>query len=1037
MSEKTQQLTSAEQSGVGQVLVDRFELLALLGEGGQARVYKAHDRILDITVAIKLIPQANVLSSNAIENLRNEVLMARQLNHNHIVNVYEFYQTAHLVFYTMAFVNGTPLQTALSNKPDQNDAAQWITQLVDALKTCHDNDIIHGDIKLDNILIDTSGRLVLLDFGISKYLTAPHQEQGSITWIAPEVRKHRQISAASDLYSLGKVIEAICSTMTHSDRSWRRKMSSLSVALQAIDPAQRPPLAQVRKELDTSISHNPQGRVLVGVAVLVACLIGGIWLNETDSDFTISESTQTDQLKTITIITDYQQPSMVDFARLIHLGLQSHSSVYSIDPQQVRLVEENLGLSPLSDTSDRARITQLLESEFLLIIERYKLEQDNVIRISLRGMPGERDWFTQTYSLAEYRLSDIIEPVLQNITEVLQDDPISAPLNSAASFDLQELQKAFREDSEKAIEEQLLALQTSSKTQPEVWYYVAQIALDFDASTIASDALSRLIESPTINNLWLLRGQALLAQLNDDYETAAARLDALLERTEPRPDLLAERANLAFLMNDLTQAKNLYQQALEVDANQPYWWFELARIKIIQSETKSAIENELTQSLVRFRQLQDDYGQGLVLNAFGVAHLRMSEFSTAGRYFTESLEFRDATTHPRDRATTLANLATVRAIEANYQEADDLLREARTVLEQLNDKLAIAHIENERGLLLEEQGLYVAALKHYKTSLDIRLQESDDYLQAQSVNNVAFMHFLLGDFSLAEVYWRQAIQVFNEVKDLATLHSTQLSYTQLLLLRGQYRQAEQILVDILQNKERTPEAEIATYLLLSRLQFAQSQLKVARQHIDDAIASARQIDDSRGLVEALLWAAEMSIDLADKESAEPFVAELMQLSKQLNHEQRIAQQWLQARLNHIENTQEKGPLEDVLTRLLDGPYSQVLKARIAADIISRIGIPTTHPAWDFLADFVSPTMYATRMDYLIALIHQDDTALAELLMLLKRYPLYWRNAEYYQRISTHSERAILETAAMEAQQRLFEQMTDGQQQQYQNFLRQQ
>ena len=204
---------------VGRTLANRFEIVSLVGQGGMASVYEAHDIVLDRIVALKLF---TLDAPEDRSRLEIEVRMLSRLNHPNLVTVHD----AHIAsgaddgpsFLVMEFVRGKSLRDAASGR--QFSAAEIATVAADiasALSVVHDAGIVHRDVKPANILIEQTGsgapglRAKLADFGIahaigSTRLTAVGTVIGSAAYLSPEQAEGADVTTASDIYSLGLVL---------------------------------------------------------------------------------------------------------------------------------------------------------------------------------------------------------------------------------------------------------------------------------------------------------------------------------------------------------------------------------------------------------------------------------------------------------------------------------------------------------------------------------------------------------------------------------------------------------------------------------------------------------------------------------------------------------------------------------------------------------------------------------------------------------------------------------------------------------------
>ncbi len=215
----------------GRTLSGRYDVLELLGAGGMGAVYRAHDRELDEIVALKVIRSDRASHPHMVEQFRREVKLARRVTHVNIARTFELGYAEGVVFCTMELVDGESLRSRLrrEGKLSVREAATIARGLCDGLTVAHAAGVIHRDIKPDNVLLASDGRVVLADFGVAT-LTAVTDGAlvGTLEYMAPEQARGEPPTPASDLYSVGLVLYEMLTGL----RAFAGTMSELLVAKQ-------------------------------------------------------------------------------------------------------------------------------------------------------------------------------------------------------------------------------------------------------------------------------------------------------------------------------------------------------------------------------------------------------------------------------------------------------------------------------------------------------------------------------------------------------------------------------------------------------------------------------------------------------------------------------------------------------------------------------------------------------------------------------------------------------------------------------------
>ena len=198
----------------GRVVAGRYELGELLGAGGMAEVYLAHDRRLDRPVAVKLLGAGFAADPEQVERFRREAQAAAGLNHPNVVAIYDWGQDGGGYYLVMEYVRGRNLKEVVRDGGPlpEGQALAIAADVAAALEAAHARGVVHRDVKPHNVMLDERGRVKVGDFGIAQAaggttLTRTSSAVlGSAHYLSPEQARGERVDARSDLYSLGALL---------------------------------------------------------------------------------------------------------------------------------------------------------------------------------------------------------------------------------------------------------------------------------------------------------------------------------------------------------------------------------------------------------------------------------------------------------------------------------------------------------------------------------------------------------------------------------------------------------------------------------------------------------------------------------------------------------------------------------------------------------------------------------------------------------------------------------------------------------------
>jgi serine/threonine-protein kinase len=233
----------------GSVVANRYEIVTLLGSGGMGEVYEAEDKELNARIALKVLPPQTSINDPALDRFRREVQLARQVTHPNVCRVFDIgrhrQQGREIVFLTMEFIPGETLSARLrrEGRIQRPEGLAIALQLCRALAAAHEAGVLHRDFKPGNVMLTGAReqvRAVVTDFGIARWIGKAADPPGTLTnrgaifgtpvYMSPEQIQGKELTVASDIYSLGLVLYEMVTGVRpfHDESSWGETLKRLT-----------------------------------------------------------------------------------------------------------------------------------------------------------------------------------------------------------------------------------------------------------------------------------------------------------------------------------------------------------------------------------------------------------------------------------------------------------------------------------------------------------------------------------------------------------------------------------------------------------------------------------------------------------------------------------------------------------------------------------------------------------------------------------------------------------------------------------------
>ena len=937
---RTQPAPDSRSLEEGELLAGRYRIQEKIGSGGMGIVYRAFDEELGLLVAVKAL-RSDLAGDGRVETrLRRELVLNRQVSHKHAVRIHDIGHDRGLLFLTMDLVEGRSLRQVLRDEgPLSPDRAVAIArQLALALEAAHDGGIVHRDLKPPNVLVDSSGRAWITDFGVARSLrdrgpTRTGSVIGTLAYLSPEQARGEEVDGRSDLYALGILLfemltgelpfksgstaEDLAQRLTGASRDIRTLRDDVPAWLAGVirkllqkEPENR---FQTARELVEALDGRrgfalpPAARraaaVLAATASLAMAWVVYVERHQPDTTPTVppvlASAVPRYTVAVLPLADQTGKPGLSwvsrGLAEMIAADLAESPALRVVDSRRVFQVLHDLGLSagPLSQ-DDLRRVREMLDADRLVAGRLWaaggRLRADMDLAGEADGLPAR----VQAEAAGEGEVFSMAGALGRALRERLAVEPSAitpdrAPLPAALRAYQHGIELLLRRDDRGAVAELRKAVQADPAYTP-AWVRLARALADMGLHGEALEAASRAVASPLAQSgRAALEAQALEARLRGEPGKARELLGRLVARLPYDTEAWIEMAEVCREEGDLSGAIATLRRVVDEAPTHPRAWFLLARASILAGDSRRAADEYLVRALVVQNRLGSDAGKAEVLNAMGIAWQDLGDPDRALESLDEAAEIRRRLGDRRGLAATLRNLGRAHMVRGDHSRAEAALGESMALLNELDDRAGTAELYDDLGLLAEERGRYPEALEHYRRALQVRRPLGQQVPLATSLRNVGWASYLLGRFDDAMVYWGQGLELARKSGDQAGVAFGQQDVGMLQIAQGDWDAALKSFHDALEASRELemPEAAASSLGHMGRVALLQGRFPAALKSFEEALTILKDLEDVRGQAEFTLAEAETRLEMGDFAAADRRLdaAEKL-LQEQGSHEQK-------------------------------------------------------------------------------------------------------------------------------------------------------
>jgi eukaryotic-like serine/threonine-protein kinase len=767
----------------------RYEIVQMLGEGGMGAVYKAMDRELERMVALKIIRPELAVHEEILARFKQELILARRITHKNVIRIFDLGDADGVKFITMEFIEGKDLNSVIKEKGRLSfeECAETVSQICTALDAAHSEGVVHRDLKPQNVMIDKSGRVIVMDFGIARTMeqgggmTNTGALIGTPDYMSPEQVMGEKVDPRSDLFTLGVIFfQLLVGTLPYKadtiqaamykrtkekskspqevDPTVPALLSDITVKSMQLDPNLR---YQTAKEIQLDIESWRSGStkrldipvaeievppvplwrkpIVLGSAALLLLALGGVYYGGRKSmgpvGGGIAAPVVVAPVASLAILPFHNASgdSKLDWlgssmAEMLSTDVGQSASVRMVSADRVGQVLKDLRITPQSDLdpSTVGRIANL--SNVDTVVWGHYAQFGDHIRIDATVQDLKKG---HSVTLKEEATSEKdILPVVDRLAAQIREN-----LSVSKSL-LKELQEhAFKPS-------------TTSVSALRLYNDGLQQARLGNHSQAVSNFQNAIHEDSQFALAYSKMGQAYEELGQDDEAEQASQKAVSLSENLPAQEKYLIQASHDGIVKDYGKAVEAYQNLVKVSPDNTDYLFALAG-----AHENAGAYDKAKELYAKVVQLDPKRIEGLL--AMGRINIETGNTQNGIDFLTRAQGMAVELGDDAERAQVLQALGVAYWTMQRYDDALKNLQDSLDIKKRLGLKKGIADSLEQMGSIYDDTGKADLALKNYNAALALRREIGDK----QGTANVLAD---LGDFYVEHGKYDDALRLFKE-----------------------------------------------------------------------------------------------------------------------------------------------------------------------------------------------------------------------------------------------------------------------------------